>query len=239
MVTRRILSPALAGCAALALLVLPAQSRAGLLMLSFTEAGVNGGAPITITDNMSGDLNPSLNQILALVPSAFTSWSGSASASSNNPGGAAIGTLNLNPNITRLDTNNTAPLLVTATQTGFSLPGGNGTLLSFTSTLAVSGLSAGGTVGLLSSIDSTSTPPQSLAAPGTDSKNLGYNRGATYSLTAQSTINLLNANDTANYSATLTAANVVPAPGGLVLLLAGAPLVVGGYLRRRQKVAVA
>jgi hypothetical protein len=190
---------------------------------------------------MTGDLNPATNQILALVPASFTDYSGSVSVSSNNPGNPSLGTLSLNPNITAQtgSIGGASPLVITATQTGFSLPTTAGSLLKFTSTLAVSGLSAPGSIGLLSSIDSTSTPPQSLLAPGTDIKSLQYVRGATYSLTAMSTINLAAAADTANFSATLTTANAIPAPPGLVMLVAGALFVVGGYLRRRRKAAAA
>jgi hypothetical protein len=244
MVTRRILAPALVGCAALALLILPAQARAGLLTVTISETGA-AGSPITIVDGGTGDLDGIVNNSI-LASSAVSGNMGSFSwfltASSNNPGNAAIGTLSLNPNTTRLDGANSNPLLVTASQTGFSLPGGASTVVKFTSTLAVSGITGNLTdsVGLASMIDATSTPPQSVTAPsGTDVKSLTYVRGATYSLSTTSTDNLLSINDNAVYSATLTVASAIPAPGGLVLLLTGAPLVVGSYLRRRQKVAVA
>jgi hypothetical protein len=226
------------GLAALAVLLGGvAPARAGLLQVTFHETGF---ADVTIIDNMTGDLNPATNQILALIPSNFTDYSGSIIVSSDDAGHTSLGSLNLNPNVTA-QTAGANPLIITATQTGFTLPGGAGSTEKFTSTLAVSGLTSG-TLGLTGSIDSTSTPPQSLSAPGHNDQTLNYLRGATYSLTAQTSITLTGVGDSSNYSATVTAAEVappppsaVPEPSTLALLALSGALV--GWRRWRKRKA--
>jgi hypothetical protein len=221
---------AVLGLAALALLLAASNARAGLLQITFHETGFSD---VTIIDNMTGDLNPALNQILALVPANFTDYSGSIIASSNNPGLATLGSLGLNPNITA-QVAGASPLVITAMQTGFTLPGTPGSTVKFTSTLAVSGLTSG-SVGQLGSIDMTSTPPQSLSAPGTNSQSLFYVRGATYSLTEQSTITLTGVGDSTNYSVTDSVAATVPAPPSVIPLITGALGLLGyGWRKRRQ-----
>jgi hypothetical protein len=225
---QQLLGVTVLGVATAVVLLAAGTARAGLLQVTFHEAGFSD---VTITDRIGGvgdpnDLNPVANQILALIPANFTDYSGSVSVSSNNPGTAALGTLNLNPNVPALTgaAAGASPLIITATQTGFSLPGGLGSTLKLTSTLAVSGLTSG-TVGLTGSIDSTSTPPQSLSAPGTNTQNLTHLIGATYSLTAQTSITLSSSGDSANFSATentaLVAASAVPEPSSLALLTLG------------------
>jgi hypothetical protein len=207
--------------------------------VTFHETGF---ADVTITDRIGGvgdpnDLNPAANAIRALVPSSFTDYTGLVVVTSNNPGDGTNGNLILNPNITVLPLG-ASPLILTATQTGFSLPGVAGSTLGFTSSLAVNGLRTGDTVGLTGSIDATSTPPQSLSSPGTDIKSLSYVRGATYNLTAQSSITLLFAGDTAIYSATETAApavSTVPEPASVTLALIGAGLAgLAGWRQRKS-----
>jgi hypothetical protein len=212
-------------------------ARAGLLQITFHETGFTD---VTITDRIGGvgdpnDLNGNANQILALIPASFTDYSGSVIVSSNNTGNGALGTLNLNPNVAEA-VSGANPLTLTATQTGFLLPGGSGSTVKFTSTLAVSGITSG-TVGLIGSIDSTSTPAQSLSAPATNIQTLTYVRGATYSLTAQSTIALTGTADTTNYSATVSAVAVIPEPASLTLLATGALGLLGYAWRRRKATA--
>jgi hypothetical protein len=190
---------------------LSSPAHAGLLQVTFHKVGFTD---VAIVDQGPGDLNPAVNQILVLVPASFSDYSGSLTVSSNNLGTEALGVLNLNPNITT-DIPVANPLFITATQTGFSLPSTSSSPVKFSSTLAVSGLSSGGSVGLLGNIDSTSTPMQTMMNTGTNVQSLTYVRGSTYSLTAASEIALTNADDIANYSATVT---VVPEPSSLVLL---------------------
>jgi hypothetical protein len=231
------------GLAALAVLLGGvAPARAGLLQVTFHETGFSD---VTIIDNMTGDLNPALNQILALIPSTFTDYSGSVIVSSNNPGvltPTPLGSLTVNPNVTA-QTAGANPLIITATQTGFTLPGVAGSTEKFTSDLAVSGLTSG-TIGLTGSIDSTSTIPQSLSAPGMNVQTLNYLRGATYSLTAQSSILLTGVGDSSNYSATVKAAEVappppsaVPEPSTLALLALGGGAL-AGWRRWRKRALV-
>jgi hypothetical protein len=206
---RFVLTPVSLLVASLSALSSPAH--AGLLQVTFHKVGFTD---VAIVDQGSGDLNPAVNQILVLVPASFSDYSGSLTVSSNNLGTEALGVLNLNPNITA-DIPVANPLFITATQTGFSLPSTSSSPVKFSSTLAVSGLSSGGSVGLLGNIDSTSTPMQSMINTGTNVQSLTYVRGSTYSLTAASEIALTNTADIANYSATVT---VVPEPSSLVLL---------------------
>jgi PEP-CTERM motif-containing protein len=206
-----ILTPVSLLAASLALLAVPAPARAGLVQVTFHKVGFTD---VTIVDQGPGDLNPAANQILALVPASFTDYSGSLTVSSSNPGTGALGTISLDPNITA-NVPVANPLFMTATQTGFSLPSTSGSSVKFSSTLAVSGLTQGGLVGLTGDIDSTSTPLQTATSPGTNVQSLTYVRGTTYSLTAESELTLANAGDSANFSASAT---VVPEPGSLVLL---------------------
>jgi hypothetical protein len=208
-------------------------ARADFLQVTFHETGFND---VTIIDQTPSDLNPAPNQILAIVPNTFTDYSGSVSVNSSNP---PIGTqpLSLNPNITA-NTAGASPLIITATQTGFTSPGAAGSRLNFTSTLAVSTLTSG-TVGLTSSIGAslgTSTPPQSLSSPGTNTQTLIYTRGTTYGLSVQTTIILTGVGDSTNYSATATA-STVPEPASVTLALIGAGLAgLAGWRQWRQHV---
>jgi hypothetical protein len=229
-----VLTPLALLTASLALLDLPAPAHAGLVQVTFHESGFSD---VTIVDQGSADLNPATNQILALVPASFFDYTGSVIVSSNNPGTGTLGTLNLNPNIQTTNTG-PSPLFITAMQTGFSSPSASGSPVNFSSTLVASGLS-GGSVSLMSEIDSAPTPLQTLVIPGTNVQSLTYVRGATYSLTAGSSITLTNNASSANYSATASAsATVVPEPGSLVLLGLG---IVGfaGYQWRKWKNALA
>jgi hypothetical protein len=209
-----------------------------------------GGPATTIVDNGPGDLNPAINAI------GFSTTVGDymvlGTITSDNPGQASHGLLQTNFIVERLTAANVAPLSLTATQSNFTLPGSPGDTLGLNSTLAVSTftLSAvGDSVTLQSFADIATAGMQTITSPGgtvgpffNNAPEVPFVRGASYTLTALSQVNLA-AGASVNFNTTTLTAEVstasppaVPEPSTFALLALGGGAL-AGWRRWRKRTA--
>jgi hypothetical protein len=193
-----------------------------------------------------------LNPLLTAAGSAYQF--SSLGATSDFPGqtGDVGGALSLNGQIfiPAGTTSGDTALSITATEGGFTAPTGpTGTLVSSTSGTFTQ--ANGGSSTAFSMFNSTSTSPVTLTAVGPNSSlngtaSIGVAPVSTgYTLTNQISFALplpgsgsvAQPTDSFGVAATITATNVIPEPGSIVMMLTGLPLplVVMGLFRRHRR----
>jgi hypothetical protein len=201
-------APAIAALAAIGLAAAAAQAA---LVLTVAQTGEPTS---TVTDNGTGDLNPAPN---AITFDEFDTGGVSLSlisGSSNSPGNAASGDITE----TQFDISNSSSssvtLTVTLNDTGFILPVSPRELLS---TITANPLPGDSTVTLQSSANTTSTPLQTLTAPGSDTETVAFADLGTYSLNDVVTLTIPADQQTA-ITATTSVVSAVPEPASLGLI---------------------
>jgi hypothetical protein len=184
----------------------------------------------TITDGGAGDLNPLANNITFVYADAAYSVIGNG-ASTNTPGAAIAAIVDLQYSFTAL-AGGVATLKTSAD--GFNNPVGNP--LTLTSILNGNGL-GGGTIQLNQYADPTGTLFGLGNSPGNQGPYLidpsyqntsttTFNGSNGYSITDVITVNLASGSITTG-DALSKAQLTTPAPAGLLLVVAGAPIMVG------------
>jgi hypothetical protein len=225
---------------------MPPPVEAGFV-LKFSEAGF---ADLLVRDNQTGDDDPAAGSIRYLNNyGSFTIDIVVGKSNSGNVGDVArleIGALNITNTA-----NAERTLTISLSDTGYTFPGGVGSPLILFSTAAGTISNRGGTVTFQSFADASNVefglgfgtdqlvfvnPPRSTATPfsGQTSRG-GFTASGAFSLTNITTITLPAGGDLNSFSGKTEL--IIPAPGGLVLLLSGVPLIGLCWLRRRRQPA--
>ena len=227
-----------------AILAAPTQAKA-----TYEVILTSGTHTLTITDNEVApvlDTNPATNGI-GFSDLSFAGYTIDFSGSTNTPAAGGLALQTQNTLTVTADTTAVSPLLIDVFANGYTLglsPGmyalavNNGissTLLQGTASASALTEVNGGGAGLTTASASISGP---ILPPTTDSAGsptLGTPLTANpFSLDSVLTINNLALGGSADITWTSTA-NVVPAPGALVLLASGIPVLAGAWLKRRKK----
>lgn len=210
---------------------------------------VNLGTNLTIVDNDSNDSNGAAKTI-QYNNSAFGNFNVNITARTNSPGGtiSGLGVADRLQDVTITTTNigsGSDTLKFQVISDGFNTPGVGGQTALLTNALASTAIDAGGSGTFTSSVTGISTFTTSAASL-TDTDVLSDGSGpklsdksslyfvldkSPYTVSNVMSITLANGGS-AQFTGTTTV--TAPAPAGLVLALAGLPVLGLGYLRRRR-----
>jgi hypothetical protein len=227
------------------------SARAGLIV-TLTEVGVGS---FTATDNVSNDNDPTLGSIdtTHTFPD-FTTNITVGFSNKTDPNAGPEAEIDVS-SIDITKTGNSAPhtLIVTVSDDGFVFPGNSGDKMMLTSSLGGTATNvvagSGDNLTFVSTADSTNTPTQSaVLPPGTnaaftalpDPSTTTFVRGASYTLSNTTTLNLSGSNEKINFSGSTTTVSLgpnVPEPTPAMLALLGiAPLLLSRRRRATAKV---
>jgi hypothetical protein len=225
-----------------AVLAATSSTQAALIVRVQSSAG---GAPLTFTDNLPGDLDPTVNQIV--VSQALPGFNIDINTGVSNSPGDGTGATLLISNLSRRDSTNPGTaytLFVDATATGYSTPSGAALTISSSGGGSYTNHFGATSTTFNSYADAsnaqfgtaTATPTQTFSMTGAGGTD-GYTfldttnafAGSLYSISSSAAITLSSPLAQSNFSGSTS---VVPEPGSLALL----GLVAGsGVLARRRR----